>query len=65
MEANRREREMDDKGQVSAEMLVLMAAVLAVAWLVLSSLTSTAKSTTHSINKTSKKILNKVEEITG
>ncbi len=56
---------MDDKGQVSAEMLVLMAAVLAVAWLVLSSMSSTAKSSTETVNRTTGKILDKIEKMTG
>ncbi len=54
---------MDDKGQVSTEMLVLLAAVLAVAFVVVSQLYSSsqgyAKSSTqtrHSIDKTLKKI---------
>ncbi len=54
---------MDDYGQVSAEMIVLLAAVIAVAYVIVKSLYGTASDAKHSFTSASNKTLDKVNDI--
>lgn len=54
---------MDDLGQVSTEMIVLMAAVLAVAYLVVTSMYKTADETSSSLKNTTRGTIKKIKEI--
>ncbi len=54
---------MDDYGQVSAEMIVLLAAVIAVAYVVVSSLYNTANDTQQKLKGTSNRVSDKIQDI--
>ncbi len=54
---------MDDRGQVSAEMIVLLAAVIAVAYVVVTSLYGTAKDAKSGFTSASNRTLEKVNDI--
>ncbi len=54
---------MDDSGQVSAEMIILLAAVIAVAYVVVSSLQSTAVKTKKTFNSASNKTFERINDI--
>ncbi len=56
---------MDDKGQISAEFLVLFAAVLALATLVVTHLYSTGKSFTKSSAESTDKAMKVVKKLNG
>lgn len=52
-----------EKGQVSAELLVIMAALIAVAIILVTQLSDTAKQSADAVNKKSKSVLEKIDEI--
>ncbi len=54
---------MDDFGQVSAEMIVLLAAVLAVAYVVISSLNKTASDVSGGLKQTRKDVKSTIDKI--
>ena len=54
---------MDDFGQVSAEMVVLLAAVLGIAYFVITSLHGTAKEMKSNLEGTNDKISDKMKDI--
>ena len=54
---------MDDKGQMSAELILIMAAVLAISIFVINGLQSTTQSATSKLNKSSEVVLSKIDKI--
>lgn len=55
----------DEKGQISAELIIIMAAVLAVALIVVTQLQSTAEKGSEKIGEKSKDIFDKLDNISG
>ena len=55
---------MDNKGQISAELLIIMAAVLAVAFILVQSLSGTAKDASSKLEKSSNRLLEEIDNIT-
>lgn len=53
------------KGQISAEMLIILAIVVAVALLVASQLITMAQDTSEQTNETHKKIMDNLENVTA
>ena len=54
---------MDSKGQVSAELLIIIAAVLAVAILLVTNMKTTAQKASKNMANKSDKLLNEVDSI--
>jgi undecaprenyl pyrophosphate phosphatase UppP len=52
----------DCKAQISAELIIIMAAVLAVAMIFVTNMTSTAKDSTELMNKKAKTVLDKIKK---
>ena len=51
---------MDDRAQISVEMLLIAAAVLAIAFIIIQSLNSTAGTAVNKLNSTSNKLLDEI-----
>ena len=54
---------MDDKGQVSIEMILIMAAVLGLAFMLFNNLTATAESASNQMNNKTNQIISKLESL--
>ncbi len=54
---------MDDLGQVSAEMIVLLAAVLAIAYIVISSMGKTASDVSKGLGTTRKNVGKEIDNV--
>ena len=54
---------MDNKAQISAELLIIMAAVIAIALILLKSMTGTAGSASDKLNESSGAMLNEIDDI--
>jgi len=54
---------MDNRAQISAELLIIMAAVIAIALILLKSLMSTASSGAEKLNKSSSAMMDEIDGI--
>ena len=54
---------MDNRGQISAELIIVIAAMLAVAILLVSQLTTTTKGASESLSKKSEDLLKQIDQI--
>jgi len=54
---------MDNKGQVSTEMILVLAAVVAIALILIQNLSSTAEQAAGKLNSTTTKLLDEIDRI--
>ncbi len=57
--------DMDDKAQISAELLVVMAAVIGFSLLFIQNISSTSEEAVSELNETSEDLMDEIGNITG